>query len=429
MSFPVEKPTASAYWLHGVTVAASALPRTAHTVVIGAGITGASLAYHLSRQPAAPSSTTSTPPTILVVDARDVGGGATGRNGGLLWPGLTDSWSTLVSKHGAAAVRGMEAFDHATCAAVVEYARRHLGDGQAAQVVQALQGGGLHLVESEERLSRWRAEVALMHAAGCGAGMEVWDADRVRQVVPGTQAVGGVHSSVAYMVRSASLAQSLLQTAVTTGRVRYASHTLVKSVTRSGPSLTVHTQHGDIAARRVVYCTNAYTASLLPAIDVTPVRNQVVVTDPVRAGLFSHTAVSAHDGYEYMSQRPDHRIVLGGLRYLGVNSEVGTSDDANLDPNVSQALAEWAGVMGWTSDGNPIVGRVPGTQNEYVCAGYSGHGMPRAYGCALALAELMTLGDHVRVDGTTITTAKMPVAFLPGSRFTTTVRPSFELRL
>ena len=46
----------------------------------------------------------------------------------------------------------------------------------------------------------------------------------------------------------------------------------------------------------------------------------------------------------------------------------------------------WAGIMGFTEDGLPIVGAVAGRPNLYVCGGYSGNGMSYAFQCARRLA-------------------------------------------
>ncbi|KAI1500791.1 FAD dependent oxidoreductase [Biscogniauxia marginata] len=64
---------------------------------------------------------------------------------------------------------------------------------------------------------------------------------------------------------------------------------------------------------------------------------------------------------------------------------------------------EWTGIMGYTRDGRPLVGRVPeslggddnsnnnggGGDGLWLCAGYTGHGMPNAALCAKAVVDMM----------------------------------------
>ena len=47
---------------------------------------------------------------------------------------------------------------------------------------------------------------------------------------------------------------------------------------------------------------------------------------------------------------------------------------------------EWTGVMGFTKDEKPIIGRI--RKNDFICGGYTGHGMPRAFLMAKKLAQI-----------------------------------------
>lgn len=50
-------------------------------------------------------------------------------------------------------------------------------------------------------------------------------------------------------------------------------------------------------------------------------------------------------------------------------------------------------VMGYSSDGMPHVGEVPGKPGQLICAGFSGHGMPQIFLSAKAVA-CMALGGR-----------------------------------
>jgi hypothetical protein len=81
--FPVPNHTLS-YWrseLHPIDSYCSSedLPSSCDIAIIGAGITGVSTAYHLSRLHSA--NPTAQKPSIVILDAREVCSGATGRNG------------------------------------------------------------------------------------------------------------------------------------------------------------------------------------------------------------------------------------------------------------------------------------------------------------------------------------------------------------
>jgi glycine/D-amino acid oxidase-like deaminating enzyme len=158
-----------------------------------------------------------------------------------------------------------------------------------------------------------------------------------------------------------------------------------------------------------------------PPLDgvIVPVRGQVVVTEPVDP--MWPFGLSTNFGYEYWLQRPDGRIVLGGMRWITPTREEGTDDDTVIEPAVSQRLRaflpahfpalanvrvehEWTGIMGFTPDRAPLVGPLPGSPGEYLAAGFHGHGMPMTFYAARAVAE-MTAGREPEIF--------VPEAFLP----------------
>ncbi|KAF8183638.1 FAD dependent oxidoreductase-domain-containing protein [Pholiota molesta] len=122
-------------------------------------------------------------------------------------------------------------------------------------------------------------------------------------------------------------------------------------------------------------------------------------------------------------------IILGGERqFSGGRLEAGVTDDSVVNPLVSKALRgflprifpsqfdtldgdeekvedswemEWTGIMGFTKTGDPFVGPIGPlvedvppleeyhNEGQYIAAGFSGHGMPRAYACAEAVAGMI----------------------------------------
>jgi len=45
----------------------------------------------------------------------------------------------------------------------------------------------------------------------------------------------------------------------------------------------------------------------------------------------------------------------------------------------AEVTHRWAGLMGFTETGLPLVGPVEGMRNVYLCAGFNGHGMGFAF--------------------------------------------------
>ena len=127
----------------------------------------------------------------------------------------------------------------------------------------------------------------------------------------------------------------------------------------------------DTTARAVVVATNGFARQLLPALDLRPARNQVLITEPIPGlrlrGCFHHRA-----GYIYARNVGD-RVLIGGARYLDLEGEttdaLGFTDliQAELHrllenvilPGQSWTVARrWSGILGVGDRKRPIIERV-----------------------------------------------------------------------
>jgi glycine/D-amino acid oxidase-like deaminating enzyme len=127
--------------------------------------------------------------------------------------------------------------------------------------------------------------------------------------------------------------------------------------------------------------------------------------------------VYAEWGHRYWRQRDDGSVLVGGFRHRAVEAEVGYELVTTARVQVlleeqlralrvrSRVTHRWAGIMGFSEDGLPLVGLAPGCRRIHVCAGYTGHGMGFAVNAAAALAG--SLVDHGRLP-----------AWLDAARFT-----------
>lgn len=102
-------------------------------------------------------------------------------------------------------------------------------------------------------------------------------------------------------------------------------------------------------------------------------------------------------------------MIYGGGRRLALRLGLGQYNDDELELKVAHYLRsnlsppldlggkdeelpatyEWTGVMGYSRDSNAWVGEVPSRRGIWVCAGYTGHGMPSAALSARAVAAQM----------------------------------------
>lgn len=164
-------------------------------------------------------------------------------------------------------------------------------------------------------------------------------------------------------------------------------------------TVTVYTRQYQIRARYVLLCTNAYSPYVHPYFvgKVIPTRAQCLVTAPLTNAPVLPTCGYSDYGYMYYRETFDGRLLIGGGRKQNKPLEHDTTDDrvtapvqAILDdylrqwfPDVSAKVERrWAGIMGFTPDGLPLVGTLPDAPRVGFAVGFNGHGLALGAGTA-----------------------------------------------
>ena len=219
---------------------------------------------------------------------------------------------------------------------------------------------------------------------------------------------GGLFVPSGGMLQPARLVRHL---AAESGADVYTHHRVV-ALEPKGEEVVLETPRRPIRAGRVVLALNAYLPQLCPSLGryVRPVRAQMLATAPV--GAFLDAPVYSHEGYFYIRQRPDGRLLLGGARHLHADAEVGYDDattpgvQASLERYLhhhwpqSEGLAieqRWSGTMGFSPDHLPVLGTVPDLPGACWAAGFTGHGMGYGFRFGRLMAEYV-LGCAPRED-------------------------------
>lgn len=155
-----------------------------------------------------------------------------------------------------------------------------------------------------------------------------------------------------------------------------------------------------LQAKAVALCTNAFTKSLFPDLDLQPGRGQVLITEPI-PGLPFKGVFHMEEGYFYFREI-DGRILLGGGRNLDFTGEATT--DFALNEYIQHALQDklhnvilpgrpapvanrWTGIMAFGATKQPILEE----KAPHVFLGVRMGGMGVAIGSAVGerLAEMM----------------------------------------
>jgi glycine/D-amino acid oxidase-like deaminating enzyme len=344
-------------------------------VIVGAGYTGLSAARALARSGA----------DVLVVEREDVGWGASSRNAGQVLTGLRVDPATLVARYGPLRARNL--FETATAAIArlealiaderieCQYERvghiqaasadRHFDDLKTQQTLLARVFG--HRVELVSR-SEQRTEV------GSDAYHGLLVDERSGALQP-ARYVGG------------------LAAAATGAGAALATGVAVIAVRRESSGWAVTTSAGEVAARDVLFATDAYTDGAAPALQrrYIPVGSYIIVTAPLSrdtaASLLPRrrTAFDSKHFLHYFRLTADDRLLFGGRAEFATPDASTTRraaailrrDLESVFPQLAEVAIDyaWGGTVGFTRDQMPRAGLLDGI---YYAGGYGGHGVAMA---------------------------------------------------
>ncbi|KAJ5206892.1 FAD dependent oxidoreductase [Penicillium cf. griseofulvum] len=398
---------------------AKSLPKEADIVIIGSGITGASIARTLLQSRASNSSTTSHP-SIVMLEARTVCSGATGRNGGHILE-TADEYSEFADIFGVDAARKLVRFRLAHLQEMLAVAEE-LG---ITTETQARKVQFLSVYFSEET---WQAALERMHRfkekmPEEAAEWTSYEGDAIPKEMCLTRA-RGIVAGPAGALWPYKFVAGVLKRLLTDfpDDFQIEENTPVTAIhdetSSTGPRYKVETSRGTIITRHVIHCTNAHVSHLVPGLRgrIFPVRGQMSAQTPgdkFPNQASHHSWVFNYDrGFDYLTQLPEGQMMLGGGFAQGETGglqDLGISTDCDLslyiDIHLSGALraifggkdwgcvqgdavqAMWTGNMAFSSDGFPWVGQLPGA-----ATGRSEHGSEGGSG-GKAMATMLLMQD------------------------------------
>jgi len=359
--------------------------------VIGGGYTGLSSAFHIAQ--GAPGK------KVVVLEARGVGNGASGRNGGMLLANTADAYLHLPS----APQRHKRVYD-----LTVESMRRLIALARASGVEGVVDpAGALKTLDTREECDRARAYVEKLRALGIP--VEFWGREKTAAAIGSTAYEGALFDPNAGSVHPMKLVQVLKRAAEAAGATIY-EDSPVEGL-EEGPLHRLRLAAGPtVKARSLVLATNAYSSKLGWFRNATvPVYNWVAATFPLSdaqlAALGGQSRAPFHDSRKlvhYLHLTRDNRIVIGGgSAAYAFNNGVGERSDPGATDRLRQGLSRlfpklqgvkmdvaWCGVVDITLDWAPLVGVAGKHRNVYYGLGYCGHGVNLSFLFGRILADL-----------------------------------------
>lgn len=360
---------------------------TADVAIVGAGVHGASLAYHLLKEGAG---------QVAVFDKAGIGAGATGRS------------ASFVRHH----------YSNPICVRIVQESVRLLRDlPEEVGMEVDFRSQPLLLLAGEEHEKALRENVA-MHRE-LGVDVELRDPDAAAGAYPFLNLEGIALAAVehdagygdAYQLNAAYAAAARRRGA------EIHTDTEVRAIrVRDGRVTGLQTERGEVEARTVVLAAGPWSRRLAATagvdLPVEPARLALGVLRPPRDVREAPMAFDMTSGTYW---RPE----AAGTLLVGTDEETQGSWDPDGLPegvsfdfvaHVSARLARrwpemeegrfvrgWVGVDGATPDLHPIVGPAP-VERLHLSTGYSGHGFKFSPAVGKALAERIVHGRYRTLD-------------------------------
>ena len=238
-----------------------------------------------------------------------------------------------------------------------------------------------------------------------GVRVERWTAEEVTSEMSCEGFAGGILYQDDGEVHPVKLVRGILERS---GAQVYPHHE-VHGIRQVGDGVEIATQRANFRSQIVILATNGYSHHLHPWFKerIFPTRGQILVTEPVAP--FLTAPCYANFVLDYFRQLPDGRVLIGGFRQLAKDTEVGTSDE--ITPVIQEALEafldrhfpqlrgigidyRWSGIMGFSADGLPMIGSLPGQPNIYFLGGYTAHGIGWGFKAGQLAARLIMDGEQ-----------------------------------
>ncbi|HTV97249.1 MAG TPA: FAD-dependent oxidoreductase [Steroidobacteraceae bacterium] len=352
---------------------------TVDVAVVGGGLTGLSSAYYIRR--ASPEK------SVAVLEARGCGNGASGRNGAMVLTMTADRFMSF-SAH--------PAVDKSIYDLTAGNIRAMAALGAAMGLDCELDTPGtLQVFDSVADASAAAAYVR--QARSLGMPVECWDAARLAAAI-GTEAyLGGFYDPNGGHVHPMKLVRVFKLAAESAGASIYES-TPVEHI-EEGQVNALGTGNGHfVLAKSLVLASNAFTPSLgFLRNSILPIREYVGITRPLSAEEIGAIGWRSRAPFNdsktelyYFGLTREGRIHIGGgpPEYRFDN---GPADPRDLDSKRRRLRAEllrvfpklagveleltWNGVIDWSLDAAPAVGRTGRFRNVFYAIGFSGHGV------------------------------------------------------
>lgn len=371
---------------------ASALPSRASVVIIGGGVIGLSIAYHLAHAGVT---------DVVLIEKSEFGSGSTCKAAG----GVRAQFSEKVNiELGARSLKTFETFK-----------------ATFDQEIDLHQVGYLFLLEKPEHVEAFERNVALQNEMGVPSRLiEVAEAKALSPLISTEGLLAAAYSPTDGHCTPESVVNGYAGAARRAG-ARLVRNCAVTAIDSSGGTLTqVVTEKGVIATDAVICTAGAWSKDLgaMVGVDlpVEPLRRQILTTEPM-PGLDPHTPFTIDFSTSFYFHGEGQGLLLGmsdphespGFKLTVSDGWLAGLGEAigRRAPDISEVglCAGWAGLYEMTPDHNALIGEAEGVSRFLYATGFSGHGFLMGPAVGEVMRDLY-LGRTPVVDVSSLTASR-----------------------
>lgn len=367
---------------------------SADVCVIGGGFTGVNAAIELAQRGL----------SVILLEARRIGWGASGRNGGQLIRGIGHDVSGFAKYVGEEGVLYLERAGIESVALVGERIRQHSIDCD-------LRWGFCELANTPAQFAAFKGEQEHLAALGYSHETRLVGPQDMHQVVDSAAYAGGLVDMGSGHLHPLNLVLGEAQVAESLG-VRIFEHTQVLELIH-GDTVQVRCAGGTVRAAQLVLACNAHLEELEPRLSgkVLPAGSYIIATEPLSEAVAQQlipqnlALCDQKVGLDYYRLSADRRLLFGGACHYSGRDPVDIA--AYMQPKMLKVFPQlagtaiefqWGGKIGITANRFPQVGRLQQYPNVFYAQGYSGHGLNVTHWCAKLLAEGIHAGHSQGLD-------------------------------
>ncbi len=356
-------------------ITSDATPAQADVVVIGAGITGLSAARRIADLGR----------SVVVVDSREIGSGASAINGGQLTIGLKAPMPKVQKRLGKrkAGQLWQTVLDGVDMVGAI-------ADDEGVDI-GFRRSGALSLGLLPAQIEHVKSTADFLHE-NYGLESRILLGDEIRSEIGSDQFTVALVTEIDGLVDPAKYTYCLALGVARRGGT-IVEHCEVTNLSESGTGYLVTSSQGSIRATDVLMATNGYTPKgLVPSVrrQVVPIGSYIVATAPLPQETAERILPNNRANWtkkrflNYFRLSDDNRLIFGGRPNLSPNLDLREVAGgmrkviSTFFPELSdvEITHVWGGTLGATFDLLPHVGRTDG--GIWYAVGYGGHGVAMA---------------------------------------------------